>query len=246
MSVYSTPTILKEELGNGKRIPIILYELNPLHDPNNRINHYRNVFDEKANKSFPYFKVPKKKKNKKPKSAWKAKSTLYNSYYAKLFLRINFDRPREIKNDDGVIISRHFKSLYVNSKEYPKQKYRSFSLRKRLNNEKISFKERNHELKNYNENFFSTQIKFNSNKNTFPKQINSLKNLNNLNIGMYHNIFSRTSYINNGNNFLTNKNRRNITISQKENSKNNNLSSSNTNKGSKTQTKILPLLFKAK
>ena len=37
--------MIKERLGNGDRIPIILYELNPLRDPNYRINHYRNDFN---------------------------------------------------------------------------------------------------------------------------------------------------------------------------------------------------------
>ena len=52
MNIYCTPTIFKEKLENGHKIPVILYELNPLREPNNRIHHYRNDFDKQINNTF--------------------------------------------------------------------------------------------------------------------------------------------------------------------------------------------------
>ena len=130
MSTYSTPTIFKETLNNGCKIPIIFYEMNPMRAPSERINHYRNIFQNESptyNKTQTLFRKQNKRKNyrkkkKDPKSAYK----LYNSKYQKLFLRINYDRPREIKNQNGVIISRHFKILDINSREYPPQRIMSY------------------------------------------------------------------------------------------------------------------------
>ena len=244
MNIYSTPTIVKERLGNGNKIPVILYELNPLRDPNYRINHYRNDFSAKLEKSFQYFRNPKKKRNRKTKSAIKAKSVLYNSYYAKLFLRINFERPREIKNEDGVIISRHFRSLYINSREYPKTKFKSFSFRNRPFREKINYNEINNKYKNYNGNFFSTEVKFNNYLNKFPKSINNLKNGNGIINYEHSNDFPNMISSIKRNNFLTNKSSRNKT-SKDENSKNNYYSTKYRSNGNKTQTKIPPLLFKS-
>ena len=172
MNTYCTPTIFKERLGNGRKIPIILYELNPLRDPNFRINYYRNDFNynDKLDRTIPYFINPKKKKNRKTKSA----------LYSKLLFRINFERPREIKNEDGVIISRHFRSLYINSKEYPKTKINSFSFDKRNFNRKFNFNDLKNKYKSHDGNFFSTEVKFNSYLNKTSKNINNLKNGNNL------------------------------------------------------------------
>ena len=71
MNIYCTPTLYNERLGNGDKIPIILYELNPSRDPNNRINFYRNNFNskDKLNKTLPHFKSQKKKKTRQTKSA---------------------------------------------------------------------------------------------------------------------------------------------------------------------------------
>ena len=74
-TAYCSPSLIKERLGNGDRIPIILYELNPLRDPNYRINHYRNDFNEISDRTLPYLKKYnnlKKKKNRKAKTAGKA------------------------------------------------------------------------------------------------------------------------------------------------------------------------------
>jgi len=245
MNIYSTPTIVKERLGNGGKIPVILYELNPLRAPNNRINYYRNIFSEKMDKTLPYFNKPKKvNKKRKTKSAGKAKSVLYNSYYANFVLRINFDRPREIKNEDGVIISRHFRSLYVNAREYPKTKIKSFSIKNQVPNGKINYNDLNHKYKTYNGNFFSTEVKLNSNMNRYPKNIN-FKNANKINNNYSHNDFSKTIYNSKFNNFLTYHN--NDKINNIENSKTNrNTSDKNMNqKNNKHHFKIPPLLFKS-
>ena len=233
MNTYCTPTIFKERLGNGRKIPIILYELNPLRDPNFRINYYRNDFNynDKLDRTIPYFINPKKKKNRKTKSA----------LYSKLLFRINFERPREIKNEDGVIISRHFRSLYINSKEYPKTKINSFSFDKRNFNRKFNFNDLKNKYKSHDGNFFSTEVKFNSYLNKTSKNINNLKNGNNLKeLYFFNHNFSRTSFSTKTNNFLTNKSR-----NHNENTKTNNLNSTkNSKQRGKFQNKVSPLLFK--
>ena len=245
MSIYCTPTILKDKLENGRKISNIFYELNPLRDPNKRINYYRNVFSEKLDKVFPYFKIKKIKKNRQPKSAWKAKSALYNSYYSKLFNGINFYRPREIKNDDGVIISRHFRSLYINSREYPKTKFKSFSIRNRPSRVAINFNEINNKHKNNNGNFFRTEVKFDSNINKFKQSINIIKNGNQITSFEHNTGLSYVTYNSKTNSFFTNKSSRNKKRS-KENSKNNMIiSAKNINLNNKIQNKIPPLLFKS-
>ena len=234
MNTYCTPTIFKERLGNGRKIPIILYELNPLRDPNFRINYYRNDFNynDKLDRTIPYFINPKKKKNRKTKSA----------LYSKLLFRINFERPREIKNEDGVIISRHFRSLYINSKEYPKTKINSFSFDKRNFNRKFNFNDLKNKYKSHDGNFFSTEVKFNSYLNKTSKNINNLKNGNNLKeLYFFNHNFSRTSFSTKTNNFLTNKSR-----NHNENTKTNNLNSTkNSKQRGKFQNKVSPLLFKS-
>lgn len=234
MNTYCTPTIFKERLGNGRKIPIILYELNPLRDPNFRINYYRNDFNynDKLDRTIPYFINPKKKKNRKTKSA----------LYSKLLFRINFERPREIKNEDGVIISRHFRSLYINSKEYPKTKINSFSFDKRNFNRKFNFNDLKNKYKSHDGNFFSTEVKFNSYLNKTSKNINNLKNGNNLKeLYFFNHNFSRTSFSTKTNNFLTNKSR-----NHNENTKTNNLNpTKNSKQRGKFQNKVSPLLFKS-
>ena len=244
MNTYCTPTIFKERLGDGRKIPIILYELNPLRDPNFRINYYRNDFNcrDKLDRTLPLFINPKKKKNRKIKSARNVKSVLHNSLYSKYLLRINFERPREIKNEDGVIISRHFRSLYINSKEYPKSKINSFSFDKTNSNRKVNFNDLNNKYKSHYGNFFSTEVKFNSLLNKTSKYINNLKNGNNLKeLYFFNHDFSKTSFSTKTNNYLTNKSR-----NHNENTKNNNLNSTkNSKKRSKYQNKVSPLLFKS-
>ena len=242
MNIYSTPTIVKERLGNGNKIPVILYELNPLRAPNSRINHYRNVFSEKMDKTLPYFNKPKKVNKRKTKSAGKAKSVLYNSYYANFVLRINFDRPREIKNEDGVIISRHFRSLYVNAREYPKTKIKSFSFRNQVPKGKINFNELSNKYKTYNGNFFSTEVKFNSNMNRYTKNIN-LKNVNKINTNFLHNNLSKTMYNSKVNNFLTYQNKDKTNNNENSKTNRNNIDKNINHKNNKNHFKIPPLLF---
>ena len=240
MNTYCTPTIFKERLGNGRKIPIILYELNPLRAPNYRINYYRNDFNrkDKLDGALPFLINLKTKKNRKIQSAKNAKSGLYNSFYSNLLLRINFERPREIKNEDGVIISRHFRSLYINSKEYPKSKINSFSFDKRNSNKIINFNVLNNKYKSYNGNFFSTEVKFKSNLIKTSKNINNLKSGKNLKeLYFFNHNFSKTSFSTKSNNFLTNKTR-----NRNENSKTNNF---NSTKNSKQRNKVHPLLFKS-
>lgn len=245
-TAYCSPSLIKERLGNGDRIPIILYELNPLRDPNYRINHYRNDFNEISDRTLPYLKKYnnlKKKKNRKAKTAGKTKS-LYNSIYSNYVLRVNFDRPREIKNEDGVIISRHFRSLYINAREYPKSTIRSFRFDKRPSKRKINFNDIINRNKNYNGTFFSTEVKFNSNKNY--KNFNNVKNENRISSYEYHNDkFSKTIYSTKYNNFLIEQNRNKFT-NNIENTKNSNIiSSKNLYHGNHSHTKIAPLLFKS-
>ena len=160
----------------------------------------------------------------------------------KLLFRINFERPREIKNEDGVLISRHFRSLYINSKEYPKTKINSFSFDKRNFNRKFNFNDLKNKYKSHDGNFFSTEVKFNSYLNKTSKNINNLKNGNNLKeLYFFNHNFSRTSFSTKTNNFLTNKSR-----NHNENTKTNNLNSTkNSKQRGKFQNKVSPLLFKS-
>ena len=218
MNIYCTPTIFKEKLENGHKIPVILYELNPLREPNNRIHHYRNDFDKKIDNTLPYFNYHNNKNKRKTKSVGKPKSVLYNSYYANLFLRINFERPREIKNEDGVIISRHFRSLFVNAREYPKTRIKSFSVKNKFsNNRKINFKKEENKYKTYNGNFFSTEVKYNSNANKNKRNFNIFQNGNKIFKNENNNIFSKTIY-----NLKTNNFKKQKQINRNENSKVNN------------------------
>ena len=68
MNTYSTPTIDKEFLSNGNKIAIIIYEMNPMREPNKRINRYRNIFQSESpliNKTQIVFKKSKKNEEKK-------------------------------------------------------------------------------------------------------------------------------------------------------------------------------------
>lgn len=191
MNTYSTPTITKEFLNNGHKIPIIIYEMNPFRDPNKRINHYRNIFHSESpspflNKTQTLLRKSKKKKKEKNSNN---KYKLYNSLYQKLFLRINYERPQEIKNENGVIISRHFRTLDINSKEFPDQRIRSYYLTNKINSEKKLIFDDGGGNK-YRSSFFSTEIKYPLNTN--------MKNYNSDKIKKYNstsnNFFSKTSY----------------------------------------------------
>ena len=112
---------------------------------------------------MPYFNYKNNKNKRKAKLDGKPQSILYNSYYANLFLIINFESPREIKNEDGVIIIRHFRSLFVNAREYPKTRIKSFSVKNKFSsNRKINFKKEEIKYKTYNGNFFSIEVILNS------------------------------------------------------------------------------------
>ena len=242
MNTYCTPTLYNERLGNGDKIPIILYELNPSRDPNNRINFYRNNFNskDKLNKTLPYFtNLKKKKNNRATKSAKITKSTLYKTYYSNV-LRINFERPREIINEDGVIISRHFRSLNVNSREYPKAKIKIFSFRKKIYRKGIDMDESN-KRNNYNGNFFSTEIKFGQN-NKKAKNINS-KNENMSVHYNYNNFLTKTFNNSKTNNLSTHKNK----LSSYENTKSNYfISPKYTYQGEQFYSKLPLLLYNMK
>lgn len=246
MNTYCTPTLYNERLGNGDRIPIILYELNPARDPKNRVNYYRNNFNskDKLNKTMPYY-LNQKKKNRKTKSAKITKSVLYNSFYSNV-LRINFERPREIINEDGVIISRHFKSLNVNSREYPKSMIKIISFKQKSGNKGISMYNPIKKNHNYNGNFFSTEIKYYSNKsNKNAKNIN-LKNQNKAINYNYNNIFSKSFYnTKTNNNITTNKSKYKIT--SYENTKTNHIISPKyVNYPDNFDSKLPLLLFNSK
>lgn len=194
--MYSSPTILKETLYNGRKIPNVFYEMNPLREPNKRIDHFRVDFRSDSfvmNKTQSFFRKAKESAKTKPKKIKKEKNTknkLYNSLYSKFFLRINFDRPREIRDELGVIISRHYKSLDINSKEYPDNIIRTFYFNKYPPPKKYIF---NNKIINNNDcgnsNFFRTEIKIPINKNNKnidadndrKKKYNSFVNLNNKN-----------------------------------------------------------------
>lgn len=203
MNMYSTPSILKETLNDGHKIRNVFYEMNPLREPIKRIGYYRINFRNDSfvmNKTQKFFRKNKespktKPKLKKIKKAKTAKSTakknkLYNSYYSKFFFRINYDRPREIRNELGVIISRHFKSLDINSREYPENIIRAYY----FNNNPTPLKKYilNNKLSGNNDcghsNFFRTEIKLPNNKNNKNidadierlKKYNPINNLNNI------------------------------------------------------------------
>ena len=239
MNTYCTPTLYNERLGNGDKIPIILYELNPARDPNNRINFYRNNFNskDKLNKTLPYFTNQKKKKNNRAtKSAKITKSSLYKTFYSNV-LRINIERPREIINEDGVIISRHFRSLNVNSREYPKSRIKIFGFRNKTNRKGINTDKVNKRNNNYNGNFFSTEIKFYPNKNIKNEKISVNYN--------YNKFFSKTLNNSKINSFTTHKSKNKI--SSYENTKSNHfISPKYTYRGANFYSKLPLLLFNMK
>lgn len=204
MNTYSTPTLLKETLCNGKKIPLIIYEMNPMRDPNIRINHYRNIFKSESqlfNKTQILFREKKnlKKTRKRNRNIKSVKNKLYNSSYQKLFLRINYERPREIKNDDGVIISRHFRTLDINSREFPGQKIRSYYFSKKIPSQKKYFNIINNNNHFSGGNFFSTELKypFNNNINNYNDSNNKIKKYDFFNNSNSNNIASKTIYANN-------------------------------------------------
>ena len=246
MNTYCTPTLLNERLGNGDKIPIILYELNPARDPNNRINFYRNNFNskDKLNKTLPHFKSQKKKKTRQTKSANPIKSTLYKSFYSNV-LRINFERPREIKNEDGVIISRHFRSLNVNSREYPKSRINIFSFRKKVNRKGINMDKVNKKNNFYNGNFFSTEIKFHPNINHKNAKNINLKNENKAENYNYNNFSSKTFYNSKTNNYTTNRSK-NKEYSSENTKSNRFISPKYTYRGENFYSKLPLLLFNMK
>ena len=180
MNMYCTPTIIQETLNNGIKIPNLFYQMNPLRDPNKRINFYRSEFQSEApsnrtQTSFYSSYLSKKKKN----VSKSVKNNLYNSPYSKLFLRINYERPRQIFNEDGVIISRHFKSLDINSKVFPGPNINYYYLSNKLSaSKKYIFN--NNIIKNNNfigSNFFRTEIKnLPDNKLNIPDYGNNIKN----------------------------------------------------------------------
>lgn len=205
MSTYSTPTLLKETLNNGRKIPTIFYQMNPLRDPNKRINHYRNNFQDDTNimnQTQSFFRKAKElEKSKKKKNKSKMiNNKLYNSLYSKIFLRINYERPREIKNENGVIISRHFKTLDINSKEYPEDKIKTFYFINKMEEKKYIFN--NNIINNNNfsgSNFFRTEIKVPTNKNikNLNNDIETIKKYNsnsNSNSNINNNFFNKTGY----------------------------------------------------
>ena len=244
MNTYCTPTLYNERLGNGDKIPIILYELNPSRDPNNRINFYRNNFNSKnkLNKTLPYFTNQKKNKNTRTtKSAKLTQNTLYKTFYSNV-LRINFERPREIINENGVIISRHFRSLNVNSREYPKTRIKIFSFRK--NSYRKGINDKSNKRNNYNGNFFSTEIKFHKNNNKNAKNIN-LKNENTSVHYNYNYFFTKTFNNSKTNNFTTNKSKNKL--SSYENTKSNHfISPKYTYNGENLNSKLPLLLYNMK
>ena len=199
MNTYSTPTMIKETLSNGGKIPIIFYQMNPLRDPNKRINHYRNIFQNETpstfNKTQISFKNLKniksiKKSRKKKRNIKSFNNKLYNSFYQQLFLRINYERPREIFNENGIIISRHFRTLDINSKEYPDQKIKTFY----INNKIPTKKKINYSNKG---NFFSTEIRYPLNRNIKNINVDMNKNRKYNSISNSNNIFSKTVYASN-------------------------------------------------
>lgn len=244
MNTYCTPTLYNERLGNGDKIPIILYELNPSRDPNNRINFYRNNFNSKnkLNKTLPYFTNQKKNKNTRAtKSTKLTKNTLYKTFYSNV-LRINFERPREIINENGVIISRHFRSLNVNSREYPKTRIKIFSFRK--NSYRKGINDKSNKRNNYNGNFFSTEIKFHKNNNKNAKNIN-LKNENTSVHYNYNNFFTKTFNNSKTNNLTTHKSKNKL--SSYENTKSNHfISPKYTYNGENLYSKLPLLLYNMK
>lgn len=205
MNTYSTPTILKETLNNGRKIPLIIYEMNPMRDPNKRINHYRNIFKNESalfNKTQTLFNKKKvKKASQRKRNIKSVKNKLYNSLYQNLFLRINYERPREIKNEDGVIISRHFKTLDINSKDFPKQKIRKYYFSNIIPSQKNHINIINNKNHFRGGNFFSTAIKYPLNiYNKSYNEDNKIKKYDSFTNSNSKNIFGKSiNAINKGN-----------------------------------------------
>ena len=211
MYTYCTPSLLKETLTKGYKISNLFYEINPLREPNKRINHYRNMFQNESESPLNRTKTlfQKFKSNKKRKKPKKVNSILSNSPYSDLFLRINFERPSEIKNEEGVIISRHFKSLDINFREFPKSKPRSYYFGNKISSaNKYRFNERLLKNGNYtSSNFFRTELKV-PNKNIYKINIPDfgMHSLNNP-INNPNNNFNKNLYISQNNNMNSNNNK---------------------------------------
>ena len=159
----------KETLSNGKKISNLLYVMNPLREPSKRIHHFQLLFSKEDNTEV-YYQTPKinkistlNKKNQKLKNINKKKKKTFS----KNFFKFYYQRPSDIFDKKGVIVSRHYKPLELNNKTFPKSqmKYQSFSDKGiNIKNSLYSNTSTNRKYRS----FFDTEIKIpinNQNKN---------------------------------------------------------------------------------
>ena len=190
MSIYSTPSIIKETLGNGGRIPFLFYIMNPMREPAKRINYYKNLFRNEKKE----VKVPKKKIKSVKKMLFP------NLFKSKVYMKIKYNNSlKNLVENKRKIINKHFKSLLINSKKYPNSKIQVFSIKEKPP-DKVQDKGT---LNSTGCNFFSTEIKI-INNNIIKSKINQKsekEKINNLFSSLTNNSFSQTTYIPNNNIF---------------------------------------------
>ena len=180
MNSFYSPSLTKETLTNGKKISNLLYVMNPLREPSKRIRHFQLLFSKedednsqvfyqtpRINKIPTYNKTIPKRKNLKIKK---------HKAFSNKFFKFYYQRPSDIFDKRGVIVSRHFKPLELNNKTFPENqiKYQSFSdkginIKKKIYNNTLSnFKYRT---------FFDTEIKVPFENHSKNFNINGTKNI---------------------------------------------------------------------
>lgn len=197
------PLLYNEKLNNGKKITNLTFIMNPFREPINRINHFKYLFEKKdlingtgAKNNKEYYIKSQKPKQDEYSYHLKVKENQIPNFFKNLCKR----RIRDIHNKNGVIISRHFRVMNINSREFPEEKKRQISSALSISKIKNN-RSKNHsvDLMKNNNRFFSTEL--NSFDNRFiGNNNNNLNILNNnfINIGNGNNYFTPINQ--NGNN----------------------------------------------
>lgn len=167
-----------EKLNCGKKITKISFMMNPFREPENRINHYKYLFERKNlinGKGVRNDKEYKTKYNRPKKDEYSYHLKVRKEQIPTFFQNLCKNRIRDIYNKDGVIISRHFRVMNINSREFPEERKRNIaSALYSVNLSKIKSKTRSAEtVKNKYNKFFSTELNFGDSPYIIKSDINS-------------------------------------------------------------------------
>lgn len=155
--------LYRENLNNGRKISNITFVMNPFREPATRINHFKYLFEEKNLINGRGVRNDKEYiiSNQNPKKGEysyhrKVKENQIPNFFENLCKR----RIRDIYNKNGVIISRHFRVININSKEFPEERRRGISsalIVSKINNSRSKNKSIDTVKDSYNP-FFSTEL----------------------------------------------------------------------------------------